>query len=196
MQTTIINEEYAYFFKALPSFYNRVNPQMHWQQLESKMFGKNVKQPCLSQNYSIHGDLKYTYSGKKRDSLIMPSQVLFIRSLLRDVAAKYSMNFGEMNFVVANKYRTGKDYMAWHDDNEEGMDKRFPVVSASFGTARTFVWRNKDTNLKQSISITLYDGDVFVMKPGFQEKYEHSIFKDNKVNSERISLTYRTMAHR
>lgn len=191
MQTTIINDDYAYFFKAVPSYYNRLNPQINWQQLENKAFGKNVKQPRLSANYSLHGTLQYTYGGKERDSLLMPSQVLYMRSVLRDVASKYSMNFGEMNFCVANKYRTGKDYIAWHHDDDPKIDDRFPVVSVSFGTPRLFNWRSKETNISQSV--TLHDGDVFVMMPGFQEKFEHTLPRYLTVNSERISLTYRTM---
>ena len=47
------------------------------------------------------------------------------------------------------------------------------IYSVSIGGTRKF--SIKDKNTKEVISFELEDGDLFIMKPGCQERYEHCI---------------------
>ena len=193
----ILTDEYAYFNRQLASYYTRINPQILWQQPENNMFGKKVKQPRLSANYSEDGSLTYVHSGKKHSSLPYPSQIMELRHSIRDLLYRYKIPVGKMDFAVANKYRDGNDYIGWHSDDEGGIDQFYPIVRCSFGASRMFQWRLKgkdDEGKKHKTNVMhLGDGDVMVMMGGFQTKYEHCIPKEKDEMHERINITFRTM---
>jgi len=96
----------------------------------------------------------------------------------------------EMNFCWGNRYRDGRDKVGKHKDNETGHSKIDPIVSVSFGTPRYFdIYRENKIIDRTDLGF----GDIFLMMPGFQEKYYHAVPKQMKIKDPRINLTFRSI---
>lgn len=96
----------------------------------------------------------------------------------------------ELNFCWGNRYRDGRDKVGKHKDDERGHSKTDPIVSLSFGTHRFFdIYREN----KMIERVSLGMGDIFLMMPGFQDKYFHAVPKQLKVKDPRINLTFRSL---
>ena len=103
----------------------------------------------------------------------------------------------ESNYALCNRYVTGKDCVAWHCDDEPNIDQSVAIASISLGGSRDFQMRSK-TGAPGSPSLlhtwTLNDGDLFIMKPGAQKKFEHCVPKRKKIKGgPRINLTFRKL---
>src|SRR5579871_1697072 len=95
------------------------------------------------------------------------------------------------DFVFVNRYRDGRDSVAWHGDRE---GERLPVIaSLSLGAARRFDLRPKpDPQWRpRPVSLDLYDGDLLVMAGETQIWWEHRVRKDPRIHEERLNLTFR-----
>ena len=102
----------------------------------------------------------------------------------------------EFDFVFVNRYRDGRDSVAWHGDREGA---RLPVVaSLSLGAARRFDLRPKpDPEWRpRPVSLDLYDGDLLVMAGETQIWWEHRVRKDPRIHEERLNLTFRQLSGR
>jgi alkylated DNA repair dioxygenase AlkB len=93
-------------------------------------------------------------------------------------------------FALLNRYRTGSDSVAWHNDREvEGL--AHPVIgSLSLGATRAFDLRPKSDRARV-ISIDLEHGDLLVMQGETQTNWEHRVAKDRRIAGERINITFR-----
>jgi alkylated DNA repair dioxygenase AlkB len=93
-------------------------------------------------------------------------------------------------YVLLNRYRDGKDSVAWHNDREvEGL--RHPIVaSLTLGATRAFDLRPK-RDRSHVTSIDLDHGDLLVMRGETQTYWEHRVAKDRRIAGERINLTFR-----
>lgn len=74
----------------------------------------------------------------------------------------------------------------WHCD-VEAMGT--PIYSISLGGTRRFCLRDKIT--KEILTFNLNDGDLFIMKAGCQQKFEHCIKPIKQYDKPRISITFR-----
>jgi hypothetical protein len=74
----------------------------------------------------------------------------------------------------------------WHYD-VEAMGT--PIYSISLGGTRRFCLRDKIT--KEILTFNLNDGDLFIMKAGCQQKFEHCIKPIKQYDKPRISITFR-----
>jgi alkylated DNA repair dioxygenase AlkB len=101
------------------------------------------------------------------------------------------------DFVFVNKYRDGRDSVAWHGDREGA---RLPVIaSLSLGAARRFDLRPKPDpgwEAPRPVSLDLFDGDLVVMAGETQLWWEHRVRKDPRIHDERLNLTYRQLVAR
>lgn len=95
------------------------------------------------------------------------------------------------DYVFVNRYRDGRDSVAWHGDHED--DPRFVIASLSLGATRAFDLRPKrESGLRpRIISVDLADGDLVVMAGETQRWWEHRVGKDPTVAEERLNLTFR-----
>ena len=64
------------------------------------------------------------------------------------------------------------------------------VASVSFGAARVFAVRSKDTVTSSAIELTLADGSLAIMAGAFQQLWQHSL-PPNQTTGVRINLTFR-----
>ena len=95
------------------------------------------------------------------------------------------------DYVFVNRYRGGRDSVAWHSDHDE--DPRKIVGSLSLGATRVFDLRPKrKSGLRpRTIAVDVAHGDLIVMAGETQRNWEHRVRKDPCVHEERINLTFR-----
>jgi alkylated DNA repair dioxygenase AlkB len=96
-------------------------------------------------------------------------------------------------FVLLNRYRSGSDSVAWHNDHEVKGLAHPVIASLSLGASRAFDLRPK-SDRKRVISIDLEHGDLLVMQGETQYNWEHRVAKDRRAGGERINLTFRQQA--
>ena len=96
------------------------------------------------------------------------------------------------NGVLLNRYRTGRDSVSWHADDEPEFGDRPVIASVSFGGTRTFQLKHKmRKELKASIELT--HGSLLIMRGGTQANWLHQIPKTAKQVEERVNLTFRAI---
>jgi alkylated DNA repair dioxygenase AlkB len=94
--------------------------------------------------------------------------------------------------VLLNLYRTGKDSMGWHSDDEKELGLNPLIVSVSFGATRIFkLQHNNNKSLRHSLELT--DGSLLVMQGQTQHFWKHAIPKTSKITEPRINLTFRVI---
>ena len=166
-----------------------------WEQQQINVYGlKNI--PRLTKNWSLDGDVTYTYSKKKFKTEVIPDTINWIREsclLYRSdvVIPDYSRSHGveTFNYCLGNLYQDGRDYISYHADDEPeilGM-----VAGMSFGAERDMLFRNKRT--REVTTIVIPHNSLLVMFPNCQKVFDHSIPKRAKINKPRVSLTFRTI---
>ena len=95
-------------------------------------------------------------------------------------------HLGPIDYGLVHYYHDETAVINWHCDREA---MNTPIYSISLGHPRRFCLRNKETN--EIHTFDLYDGDLFVMKVGCQEHFEHCIKSIKTFNKPRISITFR-----
>lgn len=93
------------------------------------------------------------------------------------------------NSCLLNRYRDGEDKMGWHADDEDELGDNPAVAIVSLGCERDIQFRVGKKGPSQSLTLTT--GSCLLMKPGSQGVLQHQIPSRKRVESERISLTYR-----
>ncbi|HLM54443.1 MAG TPA: alpha-ketoglutarate-dependent dioxygenase AlkB, partial [Pseudoxanthomonas sp.] len=94
------------------------------------------------------------------------------------------------NSVLANLYRSGRDAMGWHSDDERELGPEPVIASLSLGAARRFVLKSRhDPTLKREF--VLPHGSLLVMAGQTQRHYRHCLPRTAKPTGERINLTFR-----
>lgn len=96
----------------------------------------------------------------------------------------------EMNYCWGNRYRDGRDKVGKHKDDDKNHSKIDPIVSLSFGATRFFDIHEYTKRIER---VNLGNGDIFLMMPGFQQRYFHGIPPQLKIKDPRINLTFRTI---
>ncbi len=95
------------------------------------------------------------------------------------------------NSVLLNLYRTGKDSVGWHRDNEKEFGTNPIITSISFGETRPFHLKHKFKKHIEKVIIPLTHGSLLIMKGETQHYWEHQVPKTAKDISPRINLTFR-----
>lgn len=97
------------------------------------------------------------------------------------------------DYVFLNRYRDGRDAVAWHGDRDGSRDARLVVASLSLGATRVFQLRpQKESGLRYDpITVEVAHGDLIVMAGDTQLYWEHRVPRDPHVTGERINLTFR-----
>src|SRR5262249_26416929 len=96
------------------------------------------------------------------------------------------------NSVLLNRYRSGKDSVAWHADDEKEFGSHPVIASVSLGGTRTFQLKHKKRkDLKASVELT--HGSLLLMRGATQHHWLHQIPKTAKAVPERVNLTFRTV---
>ncbi len=156
-----------------------------WRQETFKLYGKAIDFPRLTAWYGEEGT-SYIYSGIKNVPLPWTPAILEVK---RAVEPPSDVAF---NSVLLNRYRTGKDSVAWHADDEPEFGEQPVIASVSFGGTRTFRLKHKKRkDLNASIELT--HGSLLLMRGGTQANWLHQIPKTAKPVEERLNLTFRAV---
>ncbi|MBN3909079.1 MAG: alpha-ketoglutarate-dependent dioxygenase AlkB [Nostoc sp. NMS1] len=172
-----------------PKFLNSVDncdwlqksQNLEWTRSEINMYGKSIPVP---RDESLFGDdLHYEYRGTQIEAAPWPDFLLEARSRIQALSGY------KFNFVVGNRYRTGKDSIGWHSDNFPTIGKRPAIASLSLGSTRKFKLRHKDSG--ETVDYQLESGSLLIMLPGCQEDWVHAVPKTARPVDERINWTFR-----
>lgn len=154
-----------------------------WRQDSMKMFGELKPLPRLTAWYGDPG-ARYVYSGIVNEPLPWTKALAEVKDA---VEAASGVPF---NGVLLNRYRTGRDSMGWHADDESEFGEHPVIASVSFGGTRNFQLKHKRRKeLKASVELT--HGNLLVMRGGTQANWLHQVPKTAKPVGERLNLTFR-----
>lgn len=155
-----------------------------WEREIFKIYGKSISAPRLTSWFS-DPMVSYRYSGKKRFGKPFTPELFQLRQILN---ARLNVHF---NFVLANFYRDGKDYVGWHADDEPDLGSRPLIASISLGESRRF--RVRHNSRKVTESIDLVHGSLLIMRGQSQSHFKHCLAKTKRLVNSRINLTFRTI---
>jgi len=107
------------------------------------------------------------------------------------------------NFVLLNYYRSGRDAIGWHSDDEKDLGARPGIASLSFGATRDFQFRHKDDFGKkrqdralQTVTLPLEHGSLLMMRHPTNRNWKHQLpGRTGKTTDPgpRLNLTWRRM---
>lgn len=91
----------------------------------------------------------------------------------------------------ASWWRSGDDYLSWHDDHDVKRYGPEPVIaSVSFGDKRDFMLRRKSNNSDKYV-FSLGGGAALIMHGKCQQTWEHSLPARKGRPCGRINMTFR-----
>ena len=154
-----------------------------WRQDAMKMFGELKPLPRLTAWYGDPGS-RYVYSGIANEPLPWTAALAEIKA-----AAEAAAGIA-FNGVLLNRYRTGRDSMGWHADDEPEFGDEPVIASVSFGGTRKFQLKHKRRKeLKGGVELT--HGSLLIMRGGTQANWLHRVPKTARPVGERLNLTFR-----
>lgn len=169
------------------AFGSRLLGELAWHGEEIPLFGRRVAVPRLLCWYGDPGAV-YRYSGVSHEPLPW-------HEVLADLRTRIEAFSGHaFNAVLCNRYRTGRDSMGWHADDEPELGERPFIASLSLGAERLFRIRHRRT--ARTLDVPLRDGDLLLMGGDLQSHWRHSIPKTARPCGERINLTFRRIVPR
>lgn len=157
--------------------------EVPWKTTSYNYSGRDVLMPRLTAWYGDEG-AAYKYSGTVNAPLPWTHELAILRDLLQEELGV------EFNSVLLNLYRSGKDSVAWHSDDEKELGVNPTIASVSLGDTRKFRLKSKSEE-SLTRSIDLVSGSLLVMSGETQKNYLHCVPKTAKIVGQRINLTYR-----
>ena len=167
------------------TFFTQLKDNVNWQQEEIKLYGRAIPLPRLTAWFGDEGKT-YMYSGITVEPEPWTPTLLEIKTRIEEVSER------KFNSVLLNYYRTERDSVSWHSDDEPELGKNPIIGSVSFGDVRTFQLKHK-TDKSLTISKDLPDGSYLVMAGSTQHHWLHQIPKRTRKIGPRINLTFRVI---
>lgn len=138
-------------------------------------------QPRLTAWYGDSG-ATYRYSGLRNDPLPWTHTLASLRDrIAAETGARY-------NSVLLNRYRSERDSVDWHADDEPELGPEPTIASLSLGATRAFTMRHNRSRLRKVFYLN--SGDLLVMRGAVQRDWQHAVPKAVSAG-ERINLTFR-----
>jgi alkylated DNA repair dioxygenase AlkB len=142
-----------------------------WRQRERPMYDRQVLEPRLVA----------AWSGP--DLVRLPPPLEEVR---RAVAARYA---ADLDSVLVNLYRDGRDGVAWHGDTVRHRLDETVVVTVALGERRRFLLRPGTAGPPAHV-LTSGEGDLVVMGGRCQHEWQHTVPKAARAGA-RMSVTMR-----
>lgn len=182
-------EDFVYYPKYIPldtrlKFVEKIDSLFPLARAKNKLFGKEYTIP---RDQMVMGSGGYDYSGVRVSIIPWNDITKYIKTYIEDIPQIKEKNI-KFDLVLINGYN-GLDKVDWHADDEKKLNKKMPIVSVSIGDMRYFDIRDLPDK-KQKWRVPLYSGDVIIMMPGVQSKYQHRI-PILKSAKRRYNLTFR-----
>ncbi|XP_055953982.1 uncharacterized protein LOC129989457 [Argiope bruennichi] len=164
-----------------------------WYDKNIVIRGVEYPQPRLVAWYGPH---PYSYAGTTLEAREMPNTIREIKEKVEASLQEHGINV-ELNSVLLNLYRNGKDSVAWHSDDEFTLGVCPTIASVSLGETRKFEMRPKrnveNVNTSDILFVNLTHGSLIVMDGCMQKDWQHRVPKEYHDKGERINLTFRTI---
>jgi alkylated DNA repair dioxygenase AlkB len=154
-----------------------------WAPQSYEAFGRRFQVPRLQAWYADSG-LRYRYSDNLIPTNAWPDWMQSARAQVESATGH------AYNSVLLTCYRDGNDSVDWHADDEKELGPEPWIASLSVGASRLFSYR-LNTDHRQQHGLRLEHGDLILMKPGFQQRWQHQIPEEPQVTETRINLTFR-----
>lgn len=152
-----------------------------------RFYGKEIDIPRLTAWYGDPGK-SYTYSGISMPPLPWTETLRAIKSRIEGVV------HAGFNSVLLNCYRSGKDGVSWHSDDEPELGPQPIIGSLSLGGTRVLQLRHKIRKYLPRVELALGAGSLLVMRDQTQRYWQHRIPKTKKSVAPRINLTFRVIS--
>lgn len=168
------------------AYYNCLLNDIEWKNDEAIIFGKHI---LTKRKVAWYGDhpFEYTYSNVTKQALVWTKELLELKMLAEEKSGEH------FNSCLLNLYHNGDEGMAWHSDAEKDLKKNGAIASLSFGAERKFSFKHKAT--KESISLTLENGSLLIMKDTTQTNWLHRLPPTKTTQKPRINLTFRSIVN-
>lgn len=165
------------------AMYLALRGEVDWQTRTIRMFGKLMMQP---RKIAFQGDpgVSYVYSGGLYRAEPWHPVIAGLRNALAS-----DMGF-EFNCALLNLYRSERDSMGWHSDDEPELGREPTIASVSLGASRRFVLRGKDDK-KCRFELVPGHGSLIVMRGDLQHHWQHQLPKRTRAAEPRINITFR-----
>lgn len=174
-----------------PAFYNEEQGRLllqtllervAWQDDHFMAFGRRIDIPRLQAWYADPG-IHYSYSNNLLQTRDWSPE---LKTLRQQIELACSQRF---NSVLLTYYRDGCDSVNWHADDEKELGPDPWIASLSLGASRVMQYRN--TQQPSSGELPLHHGDLLLMRPGFQQHWQHQVAEQPEVIEPRVNLTFR-----
>ena len=109
--------------------------------------------------------------------------------ILRILAERLHLS-KKLNHVVIHRYIDKKDKIGFHHDKDLDLDPDGAIVCISIGESRRFAICDV-YNTKQTVILTVNDGDVICMSDTFNSCFKHSLLTEKSDTGIRYSITAR-----
>jgi len=165
-------------------FFEELASGIAWREGHIKLFGRTYQQPRLLAWYGDPG-ASYRYSGVLNEPLPwLP--------VLRDLRERCEALTGaRFNSMLANLYRSERDGMGLHADDEPELGPKPVIASFSLGESRVFRMKHRHRKDLKPRRLTLDSGSLLVMKGDTQRNWKHEVPKERMACGPRINLTFR-----
>lgn len=153
--------------------------EVSWRSEEIVLYGRRHLVP---RQVAWYGDprVSYRYSGSEHPACGWPP-------ILRDLRTKLTAELDERpNFVLFNRYRSGRDTMGWHRDDESMRNDL--IGSISLGATRRFLVRRVAG--EPSRRLDLEHGSLLLLN----RHLSHALPRTRRQVAERVNLTFRVLA--
>ena len=147
-----------------------------------KMFGRDIEVPREIIWMSNPG-ISYRYSGIQHSPYPWSTNIKILHNLI-------IKQIGDFNSVLINVYKTGEDYMGYHQDNEPEVDNSCGIFSLSLGQSRDFLFKSL-ADKQKIIKIMLSNCDGLYMGPATLKDWKHALPKRKNIKKIRVNLTFR-----
>ena len=166
------------------AFYDSLLKDIEWKNDEAVIFGKHI---LTKRKVAWYGDeaFEYTYSNTTKQALPWTKSLSQLKNLAEQASGEY------YNSCLLNLYHNGDEGMAWHSDGEKDLKKNGAIASMSFGAARKFSFKHKQSKI--NVSVILAHGSLLVMKDETQTNWLHRLPPTKLITKPRINLTFRTI---
>ena len=168
------------------SFFQRLLLETDWKQEKIRLYGKQIDIPRLTAWYGDAGR-SYSYSGISMNPMAWTPTLVEIRERVdREARVRF-------NSVLLSLYRTGRDSLSWHQDDERELGDDPVIASVSFGATRLFQFKHKARKELKQVSVDLTHGSLLIMQGPTQRFWQHQVPKTSRPTPPRINLTFRVI---
>jgi alkylated DNA repair dioxygenase AlkB len=158
---------------------------------DTELLDKCIEESKYKLNISRYRKVGFFSDIVKQDYMygkikVCPSQKLTpsLKEILGIVNERYNSDY---NGILINYYKDGNNYIEKHSDSLN--HPKNGVLIISYGSERNFRVYNKKTDEKIK-DIQLINGEVLHMGGDFQAEFKHDIEKDDKIKTERYSISF------